>query len=97
MVVAMVGALVLAHYTTNPHSLLYHYLYRRSMYLPIILSAVSFGASGGVAIAVVAALLYAPHLFLQLHLPSAQEADHIVEMFLYVVVGGGRSQHHRAV
>ncbi len=84
----MVGGLVVAHYATDPNSLLYHNIYRRSMYLPIILSAAWFGTRGGVLVALVAALLYAPHLFLQLKLPGIEEVDHAVEMLLYVIVGG---------
>jgi len=88
VLVGMVGALVAAHYGTDPHALFYHNLYRRLMYLPIILSAFWFGTVGGLLVASAAAILYAPHLFFQPRLPGAQEADHAIEMILYVVVGG---------
>lgn len=84
----MVGAIMVAHYTIHPVPILYHDMLRRSVYVPIILAAVWFGATGGVSVAVIAGLLYAPHLFLQLRLPRAAEIDSAVEMVLYVIVGG---------
>lgn len=84
----MVGAVAVAHYSINPHAMVYHDILRRSMYLPIILAALWFRTGGGVAVALIAALLYAPHMYLQLHLTSDEEVDRVAEMFLYVVVGG---------
>ncbi len=88
LVVAMVGTIVAAHYSINPHLSIYHDLLRRSMYMPIIIAAMWFGTLGGVGVALAAALLYAPHLFLQRGLTPAEEIDRTIEMFLYVIVGG---------
>lgn len=84
----MVGAVAVAHYSISPHAMVYHDILRRSMYLPIILAAFWFRTGGGVAVALIAALLYAPHMFFQLHLTADEEMDRVAEMLLYVVVGG---------
>ncbi len=84
----MVGAVAVAHYSISPHSVLYHDILRRSMYLPIILAALWFRTIGGVAVALIAAALYTPHMLFQLHLTPDEELDRIAEMLLYVVVGG---------
>jgi two-component system sensor histidine kinase HydH len=88
VVLLMVGAIAAAHYSINPHLHLYHDLLRRSMYVPIIAAAIWFGTFGGVGVALIGALLYAPHLFFQLGLTAAEEIDRSIEMFLYVFVGG---------
>ncbi len=84
----MVGLIAAAHYGIDPHALLYHDVLRRATYVPIVLAAVWFGTIGGVAVALVAALLYTPHMFFQLHLSASARVDQMVEMLLYVVVGG---------
>ncbi|HSQ02725.1 MAG TPA: ATP-binding protein, partial [Burkholderiales bacterium] len=84
----MVAAIAIAHYATDPHAMLYHDVLRRATYLPIVLAAVWFGTVGGVAVALIAALLYTPHMFFQLHLSPNARIDQAVEMLLYVLVGG---------
>jgi signal transduction histidine kinase len=84
----MVGAIAVAHYVISPNALLYHDVLRRATYIPIVLAAVWFGTTGGVSVALVAAVLYTPHMFLQLHLSAHAQVDQMVEMLLYVVVGG---------
>lgn len=97
----MVTAIVVAHYLIDPHELLYHDVLRRVTYLPIVLAGVWFGTVGGVFVALVAALLYTPHMFFQLHLTPNERIDQMVEMLLYVMVGGftgllvEREQHQR--
>lgn len=86
--ILMAGAIAVAHYAISPHAGLYHDVLRRSMYVPIVLGALWFGTLGGVSVALSAALLYAPHMFFQLHLTSGERVDRVAEMFLYVVVGG---------
>jgi two-component system sensor histidine kinase HydH len=89
LVVALLVATIMAgHYSLDPSVSLYHDVLRRCMYIPIILAGVWFGTFGGVATALVAAVLYAPHLILQLQLPRPEELDRMAEMVLYVVIGG---------
>lgn len=87
-IVVLVGTIIAAHYSIKPDALIYHNMLRRGMYVPIILAAVWFGTKGGVGVALSAAALYAPHLFLQQRLTSTDEIDSAVEMFLYLIVGG---------
>ena len=88
MLGVIVAAIAIAHYSIDPHAMLYHDVLRRVTYLPIVLAAVWFGTVGGVSIALVAVALYTPHMFFQLHLSPDARIDQIVEMLLYVLVGG---------
>lgn len=88
ILVALVGAIIATHYLISRETLFYHDLLRRSMYVPIVLSAFWFSTKGGVATALVAGFLYAPHLFLQHELSGEQELDRAAEMLLYVLIGG---------
>lgn len=82
------AAILILHYTLSRDVVLYHDLLRRIMYVPIILAAVWFGTLGGVGVAMVAAFLSAPHLFLQHWHTPRPNLDWAAEMVLYVVVGG---------
>lgn len=88
VVSVMVAGIAIAHYGTDPHAMLYHDVLRRATYLPIVLAAVWFGTVGGVSVSLIAVLLYAPHMLLQLHLSPDARIDQMAEMLLYVLVGG---------
>jgi two-component system sensor histidine kinase HydH len=88
MLGVIVAAIAIAHYSIDPHAMLYHDVLRRVTYLPIVLAAVWFGTVGGVSVALVAAALYTPHMLFQLHLSPDARIDQVVEMLLYVLVGG---------
>jgi two-component system, NtrC family, sensor histidine kinase HydH len=84
----VLAVILILHYTLSRDVLLYHDLLRRIMYVPIILAAVWFGTLGGLGVALVAALLSSPHLFLQHWHTPTPSVDWAAEMFLYIVVGG---------
>jgi two-component system sensor histidine kinase HydH len=88
VVMLLVAAIMAGHYSLAPSLHLYHDILRRCMYVPIILAGIWFGTGGGVSVALLAAVLYMPHMFFQLHPPPSAEIDQMVEMLLYVVVGG---------
>ena len=50
------------HYLTPPHLVLWHNLFQRLYYLPIVYAAISFGWVGGVVTALLSGLFYAPHI-----------------------------------
>jgi len=81
--------ITLFHYATGPDLYWVHDVLRRMYYLPIILSAFACGLRGGMFVAVVVALAYAPHAFTHiLRMDPAHTLEKLLEMVLYLVVGG---------
>lgn len=77
------------HYLTDPDLVEFHSVYRRLYYLPIVLFAFSYELRGGLGAAVFACVAYFPHAFLLTHQGSpADPSDKILEMVLYLCVGG---------
>ncbi|QXE93051.1 sensor histidine kinase [Geomonas subterranea] len=96
--VAFIVGISLLHYVT-PLSLPYlHAIFQRLYYLPIILAALWFGLRGGLVCALVASMVYAPHILFQWGGEFAMEAEKYLEMVLYNLVGcmtGFLSQRER--
>lgn len=84
----MLGLITLGHYTSGMHEVAIHNVYRRLYYIPVVLAAFSHGIRGGLLSAGAAILLYVPHAFLMAHQDPAPPTDKIIEMMLYVIVGG---------
>jgi two-component system sensor histidine kinase HydH len=85
--VAVIGAF---HYLTPPHDHAVHDVLRRLYYLPILFAAFAHGVRGGLAIAVVCSLTYAPHAFFVM--PTSQDPattlNKLLEIVLYNAIGG---------
>ncbi|MFB3909746.1 MAG: ATP-binding protein [Candidatus Eisenbacteria bacterium] len=92
-IAAAILAITALHYTTGVHAHQLHDIYRRLYYLPIILAAFHRGLRGGLIAAVFVCAIYFPHAFLpsvlgrMAHDP-ATPTQKVLEMFLYLVVGG---------
>src|SRR5450759_2253483 len=50
------------HYLTPPGLRLWHGIFQRLYYLPVVYAAIAFGWVGGLTAAVLAAVLYIPHI-----------------------------------
>lgn len=88
LIVGLLGGITLLHLTVGTESVVFHNVFRRLYYLPIILAAFQAGRLGGGLAALGAAALYFPHAFLMHHhLDPAPAGDKILEMVLYGVVG----------
>lgn len=89
--VASMMAATLLHYLTPPSSLLWHNLFQRLYYLPIVYAAVYFGWRGGLLVSGCSALCYVPHIVLAWrHIPDYavnQYAEIIVFLMVGVVTG----------
>jgi signal transduction histidine kinase len=74
------------HYFTPPQFLLWHGIFQRLYYLPIVYAAISFGWKGGLTAAVLAGMLYLPHILITWapmpHMAMGQYAE--IVMFLAV-------------
>ncbi len=74
------------HYLT-PHSmLLWHNLFQKLYYLPIVYAALSFGWRGGLAAAVVSTICYIPHILTWRHDPEYAMSQY-AELILFFLVG----------
>lgn len=86
------------HYLTTTRMVGAHDVYRRLYYVPIVLGGVWFALRGGALTAIVASLLYMPHvLFHWQHQPTIA-LEQYLEIILYNVIGcltGFLSQRER--
>lgn len=86
------------HYFTPPSLFLWHNIFQRLYYLPIVFAAISFGWVGGLLAAVASALCYVPHILMAWgHNPeyTANQYAEIVVFFLVGAVTGVLSDRER--
>jgi signal transduction histidine kinase len=84
---ALVGGVTALHYLTATEHSHSHGIYRRLYYLPIVLGGIWFYLRGGVGIALLVSVLYAPHVLFQWgHLPAIH-IEQYLEIFLYNTIG----------
>ena len=79
----------LFHYITGSHHHWAHDILRRLYYVPILFAAFSRGVRGGMAVAVVSSLTYAPHAFFVMgasHDPGTT-LNKLLEVVLYNAIG----------
>ena len=77
-----------AHYLTPPSLFLWHNIFQRLYYLPIVFAAVSFGWPGGLAAAACSALCYIPHILMVWHAMPDYSANQYAEIVVFFLVGG---------
>ena len=86
IVLGIVGT-SLAHYFTPPSLILWHNIFQRLYYLPIIFAAVSFGWIGGLLAAIFAGLCYIPHILTAWHNYPGYVINQYAEIVLFFLVG----------
>ena len=84
----LVASVTSFHYWTDSSAVEFHNVYRRLYYVPIVIAAFSHGVSGGVGVAALACLAYTPHAFLMEHGSPSPAIDKVLEMVLYLAIGG---------
>jgi signal transduction histidine kinase len=89
IVVAAVGiaAASALHYFTPPSNILWHNLFQRLYYLPIIYAAIYFGWRGGLAASAVSALCYIPHITMAWHDMPDYRMNQYAEIIVFFLVG----------
>jgi two-component system, NtrC family, sensor histidine kinase HydH len=84
LLVASISAL---HYATSPTYVVWHEVFQRLYYVPIVLGAYWYGVAGGLLVAVAASLAYVPHIQTAWATGVQQEASRYAELVVFNVVG----------
>lgn len=77
----------LLHFFTPPHFILWHNVFQRLYYLPIVYAAVYFGWRGGLLASSASAILYIPHILMSWHGMPDYAANQYAEIILFFLVG----------
>ena len=99
--IGIAGAAAL-HYFTSPSLILWHNLFQRLYYLPIIYAAIYFGWRGGLLASTASAVTYIPHILVTWHHMPDYAANQYAEIIVFFLVGTvtgvladrGRKQRH---
>ena len=75
------------HYLTPPSSLLWHNVFQRLYYLPIVFAALSFGLLGGLIAAACVGMCYIPHIVMTWHGNPDYSANQYAEIVVFFLVG----------
>lgn len=87
-VIAALLLLVTAlHYLTTTQQVGAHDVYRRLYYVPIVLGGVWFALRGGIVTAILASLLYVPHVLFHWQHNPTMALEQYLEIVLYNVIG----------
>jgi signal transduction histidine kinase len=88
LVVAVGIAIATAlHYLTSPSLILWHELFQRLYYLPIIYAAIYFGWRGGLVASIVSAICYIPHILHAWHHMPDYAINQYAEIIVFFLVG----------
>ena len=85
--VLLVAAISALHYATSPTRIVWHEVFQRLYYVPIILGAYWYGVRGGVFVAIVASLGYVPHIRTAWTAGVQQQASRYAELVVFYRVG----------
>jgi signal transduction histidine kinase len=75
------------HYLTPRDLLLWHGLFQRLYYLPVVYAAIVFGWRGGLTAAIVCGLAYLPHIVLDWSHLHHYALEQYAEIFMFLAVG----------
>ena len=75
------------HYLTPPEHLLWHGIFQRLYYLPVVYAAIAFGWIGGLGAALLAGALYIPHILTTWRNEHHYAMEQYAEIFMFFAVG----------
>lgn len=87
LLLGIITLITVLHYVTPVSQPLWHHIYRRLYYLPVLGGAYWFSLRGGLGYALLVSSLYLPHAILHWTMISDQ-FDQVAEMAMFVVIGG---------
>jgi signal transduction histidine kinase len=86
-VVAGIAITSAGHYFTPPEYRLWHGIFQRLYYLPVVYAAIAFGWIGGLAAGMIAGLLYVPHILTTWSHEQHYAIEQYAEIFMFLAVG----------
>ncbi len=86
-VASLILGISVLHYKTTLSEAMFHDIYRRLYYLPIIIAAFRFQLVGGIGASVMISVIYFPHLLSHWRVSPEQGVNKLLEMVLYNIVG----------
>jgi two-component system sensor histidine kinase HydH len=89
LIVAGIVGTSLAHYFTPPSLILWHNIFQRLYYLPIVYAAIYFGWKGGFSAALISGLCYIPHILTAWHSYPGYVINQYAEIVIFFLVGMG--------
>lgn len=87
VLLALVAGIAILHYLTGAEASPYYDLICRLYYLPIVLGGVWFCLAGGVGIALLVSVIFAPHLMFQWGTLPNPDLTRTIEVLLFNLVG----------
>lgn len=87
LIACITGCVSMMHYFVPTSRLWFHLLLERAYYVPILLGSLWFGWRGGIGVALLAGLLYAPHIAESWRQSPAYGTSQYVEIFMFVALG----------
>ncbi len=87
LVLAGIAITSAGHYLTPQDLRLWHGIFQRLYYLPVVYAAIAFGWVGGLAAAILAALLYIPHILTMWQHEHNYAMEQYAEIFMFLAVG----------
>jgi signal transduction histidine kinase len=75
------------HYLTSPSLILWHELFQRLYYLPIIYAAIYFGLRGGLVASACSAVCYVPHILMAWRQTPEYALNQYAEIIVFFLVG----------
>jgi len=87
IIAALLLLVTALHYLTATEMVKAHDIYRRLYYVPIVLGGVWFALRGGILTALLASLLYMPHVLFHWQHNSSMALEQYLEIVLYNVIG----------
>jgi signal transduction histidine kinase len=87
LLAAAVATISGLHYLTDPQHAVWHQVYQRLYYLPVIVGAYWYGVWGGVLTAMVTSVAYVPHIHMAWSGNAAYSMSQYAEMVMFHVAG----------
>ncbi len=85
--VLLVATISTLHYVTSPTRIVWHEVFQRLYYVPIILAAYWYGVRGGLFTALLVSLAYLPHIRMAWTQGVQQQASRYAELVVFNLVG----------
>lgn len=89
VIAVSIGLVTTLHFLTPLDQIVWHEIYQRLYYIPIIAAALLFGLRGGLAASLFTTIVYFPHIFLHWqHQHFDYSINQYAEVVIFVIVGG---------